>query len=172
MKKILQIDIFVIEFSRTNYLARCTQMSTDTATGPAWQVRESARQKLLEGIQQKIIGREDDFVTYNFNLYGELFSLLERKLTLLKNGIDGDGGAPVSIWEDGKKVHNLFSEIVTEVVEFQRSKEEGNALLAKLLEWVAGEIARPFYSTLQTQEFHHPKLIYGIEDRTKEVPFE
>jgi hypothetical protein len=36
-------------------------------TGPAWQIRESARQKLLEKIQQKIIEREKDL--WNSGLY-------------------------------------------------------------------------------------------------------
>ena len=53
-----------------------------------------------------------------------------------------------------------------EIAEFQRSEEEGHALLAKL-EWVAGEIARPCYSALQKQEIDNPKLVYGVLIKVK-----
>jgi len=71
-----------------------------------------------------------------------------------------------------KQIADLVLEIGSEVKAFQHTKEEGDALSAKLLEWTAGEIARPYHSALREQEIRQPKLIYGVEDRTEEIPFE
>jgi len=66
----------------------------------------------------------------------------------------------------------LFSEISKSIQQFQRSETEGLALFAKLFEWVASGLVLKYHSRLQAQEMQYPKLIYGVEDRTEEVPFE
>jgi hypothetical protein len=144
-------------------------METEKATGPAWQVRESARQRLLEGIQQKIIRLEDD--VERVNLHRMLPHLLVGALTLSRCGTNGDDFSEIS-WDEKEKVTNFFCEVLGEIRRFQRSGDEGNALLAKLLEWTAGEIARPFHSALQTQAFHEPEKIYGAKRAMDKVPFE
>ena len=145
---------------------------TAVATGPAWQVRETARQKLLEGIKQKIIRREDDFAEHNlFNLYWTLSYLFYSQIQFSHGGI-GYVDLSKSGWANERLTFQLFSEVLKEVKEFQRSEEEGRALLGELLEWAANEIARPHYSALGTQEVDEPKIIYGVEDRNEEIPFE
>lgn len=147
-------------------------MDTKRATGPAWQVRESARQELLKGVQRKIVRREDDFAEHNlFNLYWTLSYLLYSQLRRSDKGV-GYNDLSRSGWANERLASCLFSEVLKEVEEFQRSKEEGRALLGELLEWAVNEIVQPHYSALGTQEVDEPKIIYGIEDRTEEIPFE
>lgn len=147
-------------------------MNTNTATGPAWQVRESARQNLLDGLKQKIIRKEDDFAEHNlFNLYWTLSYLIFSELQYSEKGI-GYGDLSRSGWANERSASRLFAEVLEEINKFQRSREEKHALLAELLEWTASEIAQPYYSALGTQEVDEPKLIYGVEDRTEEVPFD
>jgi len=141
-------------------------------TAPAWQVREMQRQKLLEEIKQKIIHREDDFAEHNlFNLYWTLSYLFYSQLQRSGKGLGYDDLSK-SAWANERIASLLFSEVLEEINKFQRSGEEGRALLGEFLEWAANEIARPHYSALGTQEVDQPKIIYGVEDRTEEIPFE
>ena len=141
-------------------------------TAPAWQVRDMQRQKLLEGIKQKIIRREDDFAEHNlFNLYWTLSYLIYSQLQRSEKGLSYDDLSR-SAWSNERLSSFLFSEVLKEIDEFQRSEKESRALLGELLEWVAGEIALPYYSELGTQEVDEPKIIYGVEDRMEEIPFE
>lgn len=143
-----------------------------TGTAPAWQVRESARQQLLEKIKQNIVRREDNFAEHNiFNLYWTLSYLLYSQLQHSEKGLSYDDLSKSS-WANERLASRLLSEVLKDVREFQRSEQEGNALLAKILEWVTGEIARPYYSALQFQEVHEPRKIYEVEHATDEVPFE
>lgn len=144
-------------------------MNMKRATGPAWQVRESARQELLKGVQRKIVRREDDLG--RLNLYRIFLHLLNGQLTFSQSGISANDLSDIP-WENREQALRFFCKVLDEIAEFQRSEEEGHALLAKLLEWVAGEIARPCYSALQKQEIVNPKLVYGVENATDEVPLE
>ncbi|MFZ3044246.1 MAG: hypothetical protein WA058_04050 [Minisyncoccia bacterium] len=146
------------------------------ATAPAWQVRESQRQKLLEGFKQKIIGYEDSFP--GGYLYKILLGLSQEQIA---NYHPWMMTGPVAFLvldmpdvhlEAREKIAALFREIRDGVRQFERSEEEGRALLAKLFEWMAGEIARPYHSALQHQEIRNPKLVYGVERATDEIPFE
>ncbi len=137
-----------------------------TATGPAWQVREAARQRLLEKIQRDIT--EHEGLTSRAEYYRTLFHTLDKYLA------DGDvnDGRPIVRINKRQPMYGVFAKMVDDIVRFQRSGKEGKALLAKLLEWLTGEIARPHHSALREQEIRQPKLIYGVEHTTDEVPFE
>jgi len=69
-------------------------------------------------------------------------------------------------------MYGIFEDVVNRIHRFQRTGREGKSLLADLLEWIASEIARPYRSALHEQEICQPKLIYGVERRTDEVPLE
>jgi hypothetical protein len=69
-------------------------------------------------------------------------------------------------------MYDMTEEALDGIRRFQRSEKEGKSLLAELLEWIVDEIARPYHSALHEQEMRQPKLIYGVEDRTEEIPFE
>lgn len=140
-----------------------------TGTGPAWQVRESARQKLVERIQQKIISLEDQIG--RTNLLRLLLHIIDKELTFGQVSINNREFENVPSGHKGL-VLELFSEISELIRQFQRSETEGDVIHAKLFEWTASEIVRKYHSRLQTQEMHYPKLIYGVEDRTEEVPLE
>ncbi len=144
-------------------------MKRDQATGPAWQVREAARSKLLKKIREDIRDREDNIGVPR--LYYLLLAMLARRLECGK--IEPRPGhitliPGLSAWQVGR-VTKLFSEITEGVERFQRSEEEGGALLAKLLEQIAAEITRSYNSTLMEQEMSNPKLIYGVERASDEV---
>ena len=138
-------------------------------TGPAWQVRESARQKLLEKIKQKILGHEDGIG--RTNLFRLLLHIIDKELAFGQVSINNQEfeNVPPSHKE---RVLGLFFETSKSIKQFQRSEAEGDAILAKLFEWTSNEVARPHYSMLQTQEVHEPKRIYGVEHATDEVPLE
>lgn len=138
-------------------------------TGPAWQVRESARGQFLENIKRKIIDMEEDIG--RVNIHRILLRFIEKELI--------SGRASINTREFGNipqdhqaLVFGLFLEISASVRTFQRTETEGDAILAKLFIWIASEIAQPYASALQTQEMNYPKKIYGVEDRTQEIPFE
>jgi hypothetical protein len=129
------------------------------------------RQQLIEGIKQKILRCEDDLAEHNlFNLYWTLSYLFCSQLQRSEKGLSYDDLSR-SNWVNERLASNLFSEVLKDVRDFQRSGEEGNALLATLLEWAVIEIARPHLLALQRQEVHEPKKIYGVAHATDEVPF-
>jgi hypothetical protein len=140
-------------------------MSTKPATAPAWQVRESARQKFLERIKQKIIRGEEDIGMVNF--YHALLYLLTDQLTFVKGGGIGNFTPKASPF-----IIDFYFVISREITDFQRSEEEGNALFAKLLEWAAGEVTWSCHSALETQTPRLLEQIYGVADVTEEVPLE
>lgn len=137
---------------------------------PAWQVRESARQKFLERIQEKISEWEN--YLGSTNLYRIFLFLLSEQLVLAGRQVSKDD-LPDIPWETRRRASIIFdNDVITAAKDFQRSKEEGEALLAKLLEWTAGEITRPYHSALQTQEIHEPKRIFRANSATDKVPLE
>jgi hypothetical protein len=136
-----------------------------TATGPAWHVRESARQKFLEHIRQKIILGEEDIGQTNF--YHAFLYLLIDQLTPLKGGGVGSFIPKISPF-----IIDFYFVISREITDFQRSEEEGNALFAKLLEWTAGEVTRSFHCALEAQTPQLLEWIYGVKDAREEVPLE
>ncbi|MDP2665074.1 MAG: hypothetical protein Q8P23_00255 [bacterium] len=138
-------------------------------TGSAWQVRESARQKILEEIKRKIINCEDE--VGRKNVHRLLLHILDKKLSFGQAQINNREfeNVPPS---HKKLILGLFSEISKLIKQFQRSETEGDVILAMLFEWAAGEIARPYHSALRTQEIHYPRLIYGVESCTDKVPLE
>jgi len=140
-------------------------MDTKTATAPAWQVRESARQKFLEHIKQKIIRGEEDIGMVNF--YHAFLYLLIDQLTPLKGGGVGNFIPKISPF-----IIDFYFVISREITDFQRSEEEGNALFAKLLEWTAGEVTQSFHSALEAQTPQLLEWVYGVADVTEKVPLE
>ena len=176
---VLQIKIYVIKSVRTIHPDSPTERGAKmvdisggretTATAPAWQVRESARQKILEEIKRKIINCEDE--VGRRNVHRLLLHILDKELAFGQASINNREfeNVPPSHKE---LVLGLFSEISKLIRQFQRSELEGNAILAKLFEWIAYSIVQRYYSALQEQEMHYPTLIYGVERATDEVPFE
>lgn len=138
-----------------------------TATAPAWQVREHQRQKLLEKLHQKVIAQLDNFKT--IDLFRVLLFLLDKKLATLEISISASDFPEIS-WATREIVFGLFCEMSQKIGDFQRSEEEGHALLAMLFQWVADNLANPHHAALQTQELCKPELIYGTERATDEVP--
>ncbi len=100
------------------------------------------RQKFLEQTQQKIVARSTA-------LHGvfDLHRFFHDK-----------GSGP--LWRYVGGPLELLNEISEEIRQFQRTPEEGNALLASVFEWVATEIARPYHRALQKQERKHLRLVY------------
>jgi hypothetical protein len=149
-------------------------METEKATGPAWQVRESARQEFLKRIHQKIILEEDELG--KDDLHWTLLRLIQRWLSFWRAksraGIRNDDDFPEISSDEKTRMLNLFHEIESEIHQFERTKEEGVVLFAELLEWLAKEIARPFCSALQAQEVLEPEKIFGVGGAMEEVPFE
>jgi len=137
---------------------------------PAWQVREMQRQQLLERLMQQIIRQEDAIGLED--LHEALLFLLQMELKYSRVWVSVHFDLSLIRTEVKQKVCNLFGEMEDEVKKFSRSQEEGKGIYAKLFEWVASEIVRPYHAALHTQELHEPKKIYGIEDRTAEIPFE
>ena len=147
-------------------------METEKATGPAWQVRESARQNFLNHLEQKIIGKEDDFAKHNlFNLYWTLSYLFYSELRYSDQGL-GYNDFSREGWANERGASSLFSEVLEEINKFQHSKEEKHVILAALLEWAVSEITRPYHSALQTKNLDLLKTLYGVESSMDKVPLE
>lgn len=159
-------------------------MSMRVATGPAWQVRESARQGLLERLRGRVCDLEEEIGAlkpvedgmiepekfYDILLHWLLKQLDPDPLPKLK-------GPTITIIPGWPRAHvNMFvrlqDEICGDIKKFERSPEEGKALLAELLVWCVGQIAHPYHRALEEQQFQKPDLIYGVERATDEVPFE
>ena len=139
-------------------------------TAPAWQVRDTQRQKLLEVIQQKIIRWENDYL-WSSHLHNIFHHLLETELILGLGRISEDDISRI-YWKDRIQVTNLFGEVLKEIRDFQRSSEEEKCLLAKLYVWTAGEVARPYHSALDATNLDLLKRVYGVKSAMDEVPFE
>ena len=145
----------------------------NTGTAPAWQVREAARQKLLEGIQERIIRMEDHFD--NFSILRALLPLLNECLV---SPSYGTGIGLVIAGDEIRKTSSsyqteacrVFRDIVREIKDFQRSDEEGLALFATLFEWVVSEIAQPYHMALRKQEVAQPNLIFHAPHLTHHIP--
>lgn len=144
-------------------------MDSTKGTAPAWQVRESARQTLLEGIQRDIIRKEEDLG--RSNLQRTLLYVLNRELTFAESEVGNNYPSDIRL-DIGEKAFAFFYEVFQSIRQFQRSKKEGDFLFAKLLEWTAGEIARPYHSALLRQEIRQPERIFGAKGAMDEVPLE
>lgn len=134
-------------------------------TAPAWQIRKMQRQKLLKEIQRKIAGTAEEF-EIEWDLYRLLIRLFDTALV----------GSPIvkDLWDIPKEVHDIallvFGQSRLAIQSFERSRQEGLALTAKLLEWTAGQVVAVHHKALRNEEFAHPRLIYGTERATDEVP--
>lgn len=128
--------------------------------GPAWQVREAARQRFIEEIERQIINREGD--KWQPDFYRALLQEFERGLFEKYR------------WSDTRdeRAYLLFWEIEKKICRFRHSKKEGLALMAKLFEWTAAQITYPYHSALMNQQMDNPTLIYHTDRATDEVPFE
>lgn len=136
-------------------------------TAPAWQVRESQRQKFLKGITQKIYDYEDK--VGRINLLRLLLYIVDKKLVTGQVTVNKSEFTNVPP-NHMTQILALFSGISKSIRKFQRSETEGYALFAKILEWAAGEIAQRHYSELLAQQDSYPEVIYGAKRATDEVP--
>jgi hypothetical protein len=139
-----------------------------SGTAPAWQVRDMQRNKVIADFKRMVLDAEDhtDAAPLHRAMLYTLLQIVagEKMLDLrMTNDIPAHSrglGAGLAM--------NLYAA----VEKFQRSEAEGRMLLAEGIVWLAGEIARPFRAALSSQELMDPKTIYGVEDRTTDVPFE
>ncbi|MBU6388833.1 hypothetical protein KGQ72_03100 [Patescibacteria group bacterium] len=147
-------------------------MSKRVATGPAWQVRQAAQQRLFEEIKQKVIELEETIERPELHWF--LLRKFEDELRKPGSSTFPDGtilivpGWPREHTEMAKK---LILEIEHLIAGFQCADAEGNELFAKLFEWTAGEITRPYHSEYRNQETRMLKTLYGAKNDSDEVPY-
>lgn len=129
--------------------------------------REFQRQELHKEIKQRILDLEDTdehyveiekrerFQTFLELFYKQLCGYFGKKVAHIL--VD-----PTDILKkaDGACA-KLFMQVRAEILNFQRTSEEGDAMFAQLLEWTAGQIAYPYRADLQKIEVLEPGLIYG-----------
>lgn len=143
-------------------------------TAPAWQVRESQRQRLLEEIKRKIIDLENEIERDKLNWF--LLYTLEGKLRRPKKmAFPPETILVIPGWprEHTTRARKLFLVGIEGAVNtFKRSEEEGSALFAKLFEWVAQGIVHSYSFGLRRQETENPTLILGTACATDEIQFE
>ena len=148
-------------------------MNKHVATGPAWQVRQAAQQRLFEGIKQKIIGLEESIERPELHWF-----LLHRFGGELHNpgslAFPDDTILIIPSWPRAhtEMVRKLVLEVERLVTGFQCTDAEGNELFAKLFEWTASEIARPHHNEYRNQETKILKTLYGVKSDSDEVPYE
>lgn len=130
----------------------------------AWSIRQTAWNKLLADIKQKIknkeeaIGRTQLHTILLFSIAGGLAGK-ESIARYMSNPVLDD--IPEKKYHEGML---LFVEIQDDLLRFRRSAEEARAFLAQLFEWVGGEIAKPYHNAYQVQKRDQPELIYGVPD--------
>lgn len=136
-------------------------------TAPAWQVRDMQRHKLLEGLQGRMSAEAERF-PIEWDLYRVLIRLLD---TLL---FEGSITTPKDLAGIPQEVHNsalgLLREILQDIDRFKRSAPEGRALMAQLLEYAVERLTDARYEALRNDEFAHPKLIFGTDRATDDMP--
>jgi hypothetical protein len=157
-----------------------------TATGPAWQVRESARQTLLTEIMNEVFVLEEQLAqAVQPEGWGlrpvtrqEVQRLLHKKFLRLLDGQEPEKNDHTLLvmggWtRDQTKLYKDFVAGTREKIKsFERSPEEGQAIYATLFEWTVKEIAHPYHSALERQAAENPQLIYHAESAMDKVPLE
>jgi hypothetical protein len=120
------------------------------------------RQRRLEKIQQQISeaasAAENDVWYYWTWCEALQFVLCSRDVALAK------------LLEKDRVMAHVFPRVVFLVEKFKRSNTEGEALVAKLLEWTVAKYTAHFHSALHDEEFARPGLIYGTDRATDELP--
>ncbi|MEJ0021761.1 MAG: hypothetical protein WDN47_04265 [Candidatus Doudnabacteria bacterium] len=130
-------------------------------TAPAWQVRDMQRQKLLEKLFDNILeaNQPDAWI---MGLASFLVALLSAKEASAQPGFTAR--------LDEDMLHFFDAYISTAIEPFARSQEEKDVLYLRLAEKLLESGGSKITAELSKQEMMNPKLIFGVEDRTEEIP--
>ena len=126
-------------------------------SNPAWQVRESERQELLNQLKTK---------TWDFDDKHDnraMWYIAEVCLAYLKDP---------SIQSGQSLSHQFFfGTVLKEISDFSRADEERDSMLADFMEWVVKSMATKFHSKLQEKELEDPQTIFRVPTATSEAKF-
>ncbi len=138
-------------------------------TAPAWQVRDIQRQGLLIDLVTKILAEEErrteveqQMIIWTLELASFLAALLSAKAV----------GTETSFTSrfDNDLLHFFDVHILTSIETFSRSQEEADLMYLRLAEKLIDMGGYQLQAALSRQELFQPKLIFGVEDRTQEIP--
>jgi len=146
-----------------------TKLAWSRGTAPAWQVREMARQKLLEEIQRDLMDKEEGLQNY-LDFHQIALHLIVGKLRDGSLSMSFSDSLPHFPRDLRQTTFDVLKTAAAKIALFKRSPEEGNAMWAKMLEWSASQLAQPFASALRQQEVLEPQRVYGVPSAMDEVP--
>lgn len=106
--------------------------------------RKAAQRQFLKGIQLKIRGLKMLFEDSRPLVYRVLLHLLDKQLAKGCGISINDHDLPDISWDIRQFGFSVFCRVEEEIRNFQNSEDEGGELFARLLKWIAGEIARPY----------------------------
>lgn len=138
-------------------------------TGPAWRVRQQARDKFFKEIKDLICVWEEEIGLSD--LHRIFVLLLNKRLVFSEIGISNNDLPEIS-FATRERVFRLFCQMSQKIRAFQRTEEEGYLLTAAVLKFVAGRIFLSCYLALQRQEHEYPKLVYGVAGATDHIPID
>ncbi len=129
-------------------------------TGPAWQIRESQRQRFLEGLMREAWGAADELAMGGDR---EFFKALSAEIICFVV-------TPSAPWISAS-THDFLANVVVPLMRtFSRSHVEREALLARFLEeHVLPEALSHRYRELRHQELEDPELVFHAKRATDEV---
>lgn len=137
-------------------------------TAPAWQVREMQRQYLLNDLKTRLFEQEE--VYGKTSVHRVLLLVLERELSIRRAFLESSDLSDIE-WGEKDALFRFYIRLDQTIRKFERCPEEGQLLRAELFKYVAHQIASPPSMALQRIEMDHSKMLYGVEDRTEEIPF-
>lgn len=136
---------------------------------PAWQVREMARQNLLDQIERMITAAAERAESES-DLCRLLIRVFDNALENPETVIDtASTGLPNLSKETHETALFLFEATVQYIEGFKRSVHEGRALMADVLEWITNSRVDDFHHALTDEEFANPMLIFGANRGSDEI---